>query len=616
MFKIAKQMRRDKKDVTGSNFIKDVDGSIKVDGAEAAMRWGRYFDELLNGENDNVLETVEKVEGPINEVTMAEVKQALSAMKSSKAAGPSEVTSEMLKLAGESGLEQLTEVFQKIVETEEYPSEWAESLTIPLYKGKGDALSCGQYRGLRLLEHGMKAWERLLLRWLQSVVKINSHQCGFTSGKSTSDAIFITRQLQEKYCLKKKELYHIFVDLEKAFDKVPRAAIEWALRRQLVPERLVRLVMGLYDNSTSRAKFAGELSETFPIEVGVHQGSTLSPLLFNVVMEEATKSCRVGDPWELLYADDLILTAESKEEVVEMFKRWKEALEMRGMKVNLSKTKLLVTGKEAEIIESGQFPCAVCGQGVGVNSVLCNGCNKWCHKRCSGLRSLNTPNFRCSSCNSQGGTSLPDDSIHLPDGQVEEVKSFCYLGDVLDRGGGAERTVRNRIACAWSKWRELSNLLTNRGIPLRHRAKVYAACIRSVMLYGSETWALTKKLEEVILRSDRRMLRYMAGVSLQDRVASEEILRRCGLGDILKVLKKGRMRWFGHVVRRGEDEPLAKVGMVQAPGRAPRGRPKKTWRKCVEDVMRENEITEADARDRDMWRGVINRLTSSTEGTR
>ena len=570
----------------------------------------------MNDENDNLLETIDKVEGPISEVTEAEVVQALSVMKSGKAAGPSEVTTEMLKLAGESGLEQLTEVFQKIMESEEYPCEWAQSLTIPLYKGKGDALSCGQYRGLRLLEHGMKTWERLLLKRLQSVVKINSHQCGFTSGKSTSDAIFITRQLQEKYCLKKKELYHIFVDLEKAFDKVPRAAIEWALRRQLVPEKLVRLVMGLYANSTSKAKFAGELSETFPIKVGVHQGSALSPLLFNVVMEETTKSCRVGDPWELLYADDLILTAESREEVINMFKKWKEALEMRGMKVNLSKTKLLVTGKEAEIIESGEFPCAVCGQGVRANSILCNGCNKWCHKRCSGVRSLNTPNFRCSSCNRQGGSPQPDESIQLHDGIVEEVKSFCYLGDMLDRGGGAERSVRNRIACAWSKWRELSNLLTNRGIPLRHRARVYEACIRSVMLYGAETWALTKKLEEVILRSDRRMLRYLAHVPLRERVSSEEVLRRCGLCDILKILKKGRMRWFGHVVRRSEDEPLAKVGMVQAPGRAPRGRPKKTWRKCVEDVMRENELTEADARDRDAWRGVINRLTSSTEGTR
>ena len=90
---------------------------------------------------------------------------------------------------------------------------------------------------------------------------------------------------------------------------------------------------------------------------------------------------------KLQYAKDLILTAESREKVVGIFRRWKEALEKRGMKVNLSKTKLLVTGKEAEVIENGHFPCTVCGQGVGVNMGLCNDCNKWCHKSCSELRS-------------------------------------------------------------------------------------------------------------------------------------------------------------------------------------------------------------------------------------
>ena len=107
----------------------------------------------------------------------------------------------------------------------------------------------------------------------------------------------------------------------------------------------------------------------------------------------------------------------------------------------------------------------------------------------------------------------------------------------------------------------------------------------------------------------------MAGKKLLDRVASEKVLRRCGMYDIMKLLKKWRIRWFGHVVRRNEDEPLAKVGMVQAPGRAPRGRPKKTWMKCVEDMMRENQITEVEAQDKETWRGVINRLISSTEGT-
>ena len=116
--------------------------------------------------------------------------------------------------------------------------------------------------------------------------------------------MFIVRQLQEKYLEKRTMLYHVFVDLEKAFDKVPRRAISWALRRQLVPESLLQLVMLLYDETSSRVKVVGEESGKFPIEVGVHQGTALSPLLFILVMEEKTRECRWNDVWELLYADD------------------------------------------------------------------------------------------------------------------------------------------------------------------------------------------------------------------------------------------------------------------------------------------------------------------------
>ena len=93
------------------------------------------------------------------------------------------------------------------------------SLTIPLYKGKGDALECGKYRGLRLLEHGMKIYERILLNRLKMIVKVDEQQCGFTSGKSTTDAIFMVRMLQDKFCRKKKKLYLVFVDLKKLSKK-------------------------------------------------------------------------------------------------------------------------------------------------------------------------------------------------------------------------------------------------------------------------------------------------------------------------------------------------------------------------------------------------------------
>ena len=77
----------------------------------------------------------------------------------------------------------------------------------------------------------------------------------------------------------------------------------------------------------------------FDIGVGVHQGSALSPLLFILVMEEATRGCRESGVCNLLYADDLVLTGESTDEVKRMFENWKEAMEIRGVKVNVGKTK-------------------------------------------------------------------------------------------------------------------------------------------------------------------------------------------------------------------------------------------------------------------------------------
>ena len=108
-------------------------------------------------------------------------------------------------------------------------------MIISQYKGKGDALERGKRRGLRLLEHGMKVWERVLYNMLIKIVKIDDCQFGFMHGRSTTDAIYIARQLQEMF-REKKRLHHVFVDLEKAFDKIPRNAIRWVLRRQNVLE--------------------------------------------------------------------------------------------------------------------------------------------------------------------------------------------------------------------------------------------------------------------------------------------------------------------------------------------------------------------------------------------
>ena len=128
-------------------------------------------------------------------------------------------------------------------------------------------------------------------------------------------------------------------------------------------------------------------STKFEVKVGVHQGSLLSPLHFVAVMEVVTQGVKEGLPWQLLYADDLILVAQSKEELREKVLRWKECMELKGLKINIEKTKVMRSGKSGgEIVKTGRWPCAVCGKGVGANSIQCTDCYGWVHKRCSGAR--------------------------------------------------------------------------------------------------------------------------------------------------------------------------------------------------------------------------------------
>ena len=289
-------------------------------------------------------------------------------------------------------------------------------------------------------------------------------------------------------------------------------------------------------------------------------------------------------------------------------------MELRGMKVNISKTKLLVSGKKNQAPTStGQYPCAVCNRGVGVSSILCYSCNKWCHKRYTGLSSFaGISSYVCPVCS---GTLqrpvFPDDSLAMDNGTIEEVEEFCYLGDMLDSEGGAERAVRHRISIAWFKWRELSSLLSNRAIPLKHRARAYNACIRSTMTYGAATWALTQREESLLQSCDRRMLRMMCGLSLTDRVPSTDILSSCGLDDLLLTVRRSRMAWFGHTYRRQVKDPLSRINRVESPGRRPRGRPKKTWKDCVNQDKAATGVQETTTANCAVWKSAIKRLTSS-----
>ena len=193
------------------------------------------MEKIMNEENewDHMVET-EVVEGPAEKVARNEIVEAIQRMKSGKATGPSEVSMEMIVESGEIGVKVMIELCQRVLDGRGMPDEWKTSAIGPIFKGKGDVMSCGSYRGVKLLEHAMEIVERVLERRIRAPVNLNEIQFGFTVGKGTVDTIFIVRRMQEEYEKKDKKLYMCFVDMEIAFDRVPWQVMEWAMKKKVL----------------------------------------------------------------------------------------------------------------------------------------------------------------------------------------------------------------------------------------------------------------------------------------------------------------------------------------------------------------------------------------------
>jgi hypothetical protein len=388
------------------------------------------------------------------------------------------------------------------------------------------------------------------------------------------------------------------------------------MRKAGVEEWLVSSVMAMYEEARTSVRTSSGISESFWVKVGLHQGSVLSPLLFIIVMDVVSKELCEGLPWELLYADDLVLMAESEDELRAKLMKWKRGLESKGLKVNIGKTKVMIGGDGmGDVEESGSYPCGVCKKGVGSNSLLCTVCKKWVHGKCSKVKgSLQKAiaTFVCSRCvNSALTAAAPNNAAgngnwNIGNGDIiERVGKFCYLGDMINADGGADSAVVARVRSAWKKFRELLPILTHKGTSLKLKGKIYESCVRSCMIYGSETWPMKADHEARLERTEMRMVRWVCGVSLKERIASTVLREKIGIDAIGNVVRRNRLRWFGHVERMEDENWVKKCTTLAVAGSRPIGRPKTSWMAVVKGDMKRLGLKREDAQERGKWRSVI-----------
>ena len=165
------------------------------------------------------------------------------------------------------------------------------------------------------MSHTMKVWDKIIETRLRDRVEISKQQYGFILGKETTNAMFALRMLMEKYRQGQRELHSVFADLEKAYDWVPREELWYCMRKSGIVKKYVQLVQDMYEGSETVVRCAVGTIESFKVKVGLHQGSALSPFLFAVIMDRLTDEVRREPPWTMLFADDIVICEETRQEV-------------------------------------------------------------------------------------------------------------------------------------------------------------------------------------------------------------------------------------------------------------------------------------------------------------
>ena len=373
-------------------------------------------------------------------------------------------------------------------------------------------------------------------------------------GTGTTDAIFGVRQLIEKHREKKNSPLHIaFLDLEKAFDRIPHRLIWYSLREHGTPEHLIKLVQTLYQNTTSQARCAAGISKSFNIKVGVHQGSALSPLLFITVIDTITRDLQRPTPWCVLYADDIMLAATTRRYLQLWTQRWHERLSRFGLKLNINKTEYLETIPQEGSIE--------------INGI-----------------------------------------------ELKKVPAFKYLGSILTPDGSADDDCTHRTNTAWKRWSELTGVLCDRKMPVRLKSKIYKAAVRPVALYGAECWPTTKAMEAKLNVMEMNMLRWSLGVTRCDRIRNDTIRTVMGVAAITEKAQESRLRWYGHVMRANRTSTAGAANYFSVDGPRPRGAPKKRWRDNIQADMQALNLNDTDTTDRVYWRQSIRKADPSAQG--
>ena len=551
MYQDIKEMTKNKS-TDKSGCIKNEERKLLFEKEDIKHRWKEYIGDLFDDVRSSK-PSPNNLDGP--HILRSEVERAIKRVKKGKAPGADEVTADMIQALEDFGVDKLTELFNDMYSLGHLPPDLMNSIYITIPK-KPKARECSDFRTISLMSHTLKIFLTVILERIKSKLnsEIGKEQFGFRPNRGTRDAIFCYSMLAQKELEVQKYIYVCFIDYAKAFDRVKHTEVIAALERAGIDGKDIRIIIELYWNQTAAIRVNGELSDPAEIKRGVRQGCVLSPYLFNIYTEfifrESNEMTGININGNNLnnirYADDTALIANNSEDLQKLVDKVKDESDLKALNMNVSKTKTMVISRD------------------------------------------------------EGKTA----KIKVDGKDLEQVKYFKYLGQVVNQEGRNEQEIKIRIAQAKSTFIRMSRILTSKEISFSLRIRLVKCYIYPILLYGSETWTILKESTKRLEAFEMWVYRRMSRISWKDKVRNEEVLERLGVErELMQTLKTNKLVYFGHIARH-DCLPKTVLTTIQD-GKRKRGRPRRMWTNDIKDwTNRSMSDCMHLAQNRMAWRAV------------
>ena len=291
------------------------------------------------------------------------------------------------------------------------------------------------------------------------------------------------------------------------------------MRKYNINASIIRAIKNLYDKAQSTVLFNNSTREWFRTTVGVRQGCLPSPTLFNIFLERIMCETLDDNEGSVIIGGRLITNFRFVDDIVV------NAEEEGSLDRTTTRNKMEIDPDKKKVMSNNP-----------------NGCQR---------------------------------EIKIKDQRLEEVENFKYLGTIISNEGSKPEILSRIAQTTAALWRD-------KNISLASKVKLMRTLILSIFLCASESWILTAEIERRIQALEMRCYRRLLNISYKDQVTNEEVRNRIQTAfDLLAMVKKRKLRWYGHISRSSGMAETVLQGTVKGARR--RGRQKKRWEDNIKE---------------------------------